>query len=167
MLHHRLRDERRRAHAFERGDAAGALLRAVHAARVELHDAVGVRQAAVADAVVLRIELDDVDAGDQRVEDVRALRRSSRRPSRRRSASPPFLKVAVGGGDDDRLDAAARGTPRAPAPKARAGAVGEPGGGARDEEITTVELVSHGRCPPPGWPEAGQELAPSIARPVM
>ena len=43
--------QRRRAHAFERRDAAGALRRPVHAARVELDDAVRVRQAAVADAV--------------------------------------------------------------------------------------------------------------------
>ena len=71
-VHHQLRHLRRRAHAFDRRDAAGALLRPVHAARIELDDAVGVRQPAVADAVVGRIELDDVDAGDERVEDVGA-----------------------------------------------------------------------------------------------
>ncbi len=73
LLEHRLGDERRRAHAFEGGDAAGALRRPVHAARVELHDAVGIRQPAVADAGVGRIELAEVDAGDQRVEHVAAL----------------------------------------------------------------------------------------------
>jgi hypothetical protein len=48
--------QRRQLDVFARADAASLLLRAVHAARVELHDAVGVRQAAVADAVVERIE---------------------------------------------------------------------------------------------------------------
>ena len=55
VVHDGLRHERRRAHALEARDAAGPLLRAVHAARVELDDAVGVRQAAVADA---RLERD-------------------------------------------------------------------------------------------------------------
>ena len=63
-------DERRRPNAFERGDAACPLLRSVHAARIELHNAFSIRQAAVADAGLFRIELDDVDAGDQRVEHV-------------------------------------------------------------------------------------------------
>ena len=67
-----LRHERRRADALDAGHGAGALLRPVHARGVELHDAVGVRQPAVADARVLGIELAQVDAGDQRVEDVLA-----------------------------------------------------------------------------------------------
>ena len=66
VVEHRLRHPRGRAHALERGDAAGALQRAVHAAGVELDDAVGVRQPAVADVHLRRVELDDVDAGDQR-----------------------------------------------------------------------------------------------------
>jgi hypothetical protein len=36
----------------------------MHAARVELHDAVGIRQSAVAHAGIRGIEFDDVDAGD-------------------------------------------------------------------------------------------------------
>ena len=84
-------------------DAAGALLRAVHAAGVELHDAVGVRQAAVADARLLGIELDDVDAGDQRVEHVLALRHHREGRLARRSAGRRSCTVAVGRGDDDRL----------------------------------------------------------------
>ena len=59
--------ERRRAHAL---DARHARRRAwcgpCMQRRVELHDAVGVGQAAVADARVVRIELAQVDAGDQR-----------------------------------------------------------------------------------------------------
>ena len=53
-VHHFLRDQRRRAHAFETRHAARPLLRAVHAARVELDDAVGVRQPAIADAAAMK-----------------------------------------------------------------------------------------------------------------
>jgi hypothetical protein len=64
-----IRDELRhpggRAHAFDARDAAGAFLRSVHAARIELHDPLGVGQAAPADAGLIRIELDDADAGDE------------------------------------------------------------------------------------------------------
>ena len=70
LVHHRLGHQRRGAHALEAGHAAGALLGPVHAAGVELHDAVGVGQAAVADAGLLGVELDDVHAGDHRVEHV-------------------------------------------------------------------------------------------------
>ena len=92
VVHHLLRHERRRAHALDARHRAGALARAVHARGVELHDAFGVRQAAVADARVLGIELDDVDAGDERVEDVLAPGHqregaSPRRSSCRRSCS--------------------------------------------------------------------------------
>jgi hypothetical protein len=43
VVHHGFGDERGRADALERGDAPGAFLRAVHAAGVELDDAVGIR----------------------------------------------------------------------------------------------------------------------------
>ena len=72
VLHHRLGHERRRLTPSSAPTRARPLRRAVHARRVELHDAVGVRQPAVSDARVLGIELDDVDARDQRVEDVGA-----------------------------------------------------------------------------------------------
>lgn len=67
VVHHGLRGQRRRAHALERAHTARALPRAVHAARVELHDAVLVVQASVPDTGLLRIQLRDVDARDQRV----------------------------------------------------------------------------------------------------
>ena len=104
-LEHRLGHQRRRAHAFERGDAAGALRRAVHAARVELHDAVGVRQPAVADAAFGRIELADVDAGDQRVEHVGALGDHVERLLHADFGAAVLVDVAVVRGDDHRLDA--------------------------------------------------------------
>ena len=72
VVHHGLRHERRRAHALDGRHAAGALLRAVHAAGVELDHAVGVGQPAVADAGLERVELRDVDAGEQRVQHVLA-----------------------------------------------------------------------------------------------
>jgi hypothetical protein len=57
MVRHGLGDERRRPHALDGRDAAGAPLRSVHAARVELHHTLCVRQPAVADAGLFRIEL--------------------------------------------------------------------------------------------------------------
>jgi len=70
LVHDGPSDQRGCADAFEAGDGAGAFERAVHDRGVELHDAVRVGQAAVSDAVVVGIELDDVDARDDGVEDV-------------------------------------------------------------------------------------------------
>jgi hypothetical protein len=97
VVEHRLRDARRRPHALERRDAARALQRPVHAAGVELHDAVGVRQPAVADVHLGRVELDDVDARDQRLEHVLALRDPL--PGLLDAAARPavLVLVAVGG----------------------------------------------------------------------
>ena len=102
VLHHRLRDQRGRAHALERGHPAGPLLRAVHAARVELDDAVGIGQAAVADARVLGIELDDVDAGDERVEHVAAAGDQPEGAGDAGLLAVVRVLVAVGRRDDDR-----------------------------------------------------------------
>ena len=85
LVHHLPRDRGGRRDAFERGDAARPPPRPVHAAGVELDDAVGVRQAAVADARIARVELDDGDAGDERLEHVGARARAGRRRARRRS----------------------------------------------------------------------------------
>ena len=76
-IHHLLRDLGRRSDALDGGDPSRALPGTVHAAGIELDDAVGVRQTAPADAVSVGIELDDVDAGDERVEHVGARRSSS------------------------------------------------------------------------------------------
>ena len=70
FVHHLLRDYGGRADSLDGRDAARALARAVHAARIELDDAVGIWQPAVPDARLLGVELDEVDAGDQRVEHV-------------------------------------------------------------------------------------------------
>ena len=105
---HLLRDERRRPHALEAGHGAGALPRAVHARRVELDDAVGVRQPAVADAV---------SSGSSSTMLTPAISASSTSlPSviideRLLDAglrAAVLVLVAVGRRDDDRLDAAAR-----------------------------------------------------------
>jgi hypothetical protein len=71
-LHDGLRDERRRLDAFEGRDGAGALRRPVHARRIELDDSLAIGQPAISDARILGIELDDVDAGDERLENVGA-----------------------------------------------------------------------------------------------
>ena len=72
-LHDELRDLRRRLDALERADGARAHRPPVHDARVELDDAFLVRDAAVPDAHVVRVELVDVHADDRRVERVVAL----------------------------------------------------------------------------------------------
>lgn len=55
---------------FQCGNAAGVFFRTMHAARFELHHAVGIRETTVADAVLERIELDDVHSGNHRIEHV-------------------------------------------------------------------------------------------------
>src|SRR5688572_10674881 len=64
VIHDRLRHQRRRGDPFEARDRPGAPRRPVHAARVQLDHAVLVRQSAEADALVVGVELLDVDAGD-------------------------------------------------------------------------------------------------------
>src|SRR4029079_17172651 len=102
MIHHRLGHERRSANAFQRRDAACALLWTVHAARIELHNAVGVRQAAITDAVVFGIALHDVYACDERIEHVGAAGQESKGLFTARRGTAVLETVAVGRGDDDR-----------------------------------------------------------------
>src|SRR5262249_29511136 len=101
-----LRDARRRAHAFDAGDAAGALFGPVHAARVELDDAVSVRQTAPADAGLIRIELDNADTGNRRIEHVGAIRHHPEGALDAGDAVLVLRAVAVRGGDDAGLYAA-------------------------------------------------------------
>jgi hypothetical protein len=143
LLHDELRDGRRGPHAFERRHAAGALLGAVHARGIELHDTLGVRQSAVADAGVLRIELENVDAGDQRVEHVRAARDHGEGPFDRRLRAAVLVTVAVGGRDHDRLDALWRqhgGGLREQRPR-RGGGYTRGSGGSN--EVAPIECCSH------------------------
>ena len=70
---HRLRHERRCADALERRDAAGPAPGSVHAAGVELDDAVRVGESAIADPHLGRVVLGDVHARDEGVEHVLAL----------------------------------------------------------------------------------------------
>ena len=68
-----LGNQRRRAHAFERGDTPGTLLRPVHTARIELYDAALVRQTTVANPGLGGIVFRDVHPGNHRVEHILAL----------------------------------------------------------------------------------------------
>ena len=105
LIHHLLRDERRCAHAFDCRHASRALAWPVHAAGIELHDAVRIRQAAVADARLFGIELDDIDARDQCIEHVAPLRHHRKRLLDARHLTAVLELVAVCGGDHDGLDA--------------------------------------------------------------
>ena len=109
----------------------------MHAAGIELHDAVGVRNAAVADAILQRIELDDVDAGDQRVENILAFGHETKSSLDTRLRSTVLVLVAVAGGNHDRLDATAghgRGLRRRPGLRRGRNARG----GAREHELSAV-----------------------------
>jgi hypothetical protein len=71
-LEHQARDLARMQDVLEARHRARLVARAVHARRVELHHAVGIRQAAQAHAVVERIGLLDLDHLDHDVERVGA-----------------------------------------------------------------------------------------------
>jgi len=71
-----------------------------------LHDAVRIRQTAVADARVSRVEFHDVDAGDQGVEDVFAACHHVERGLDTRLRAAVLVRVPIRGRDDDRAAAA-------------------------------------------------------------
>ena len=93
-------------HAFERGHRSGAFLWSMHAGRIKLHDAFGIRQPAIADAVVERIKLHDIYPGYHGVKHVRALRDHREGLVHCSHVAAVLEAVAIGGRDDDRLDAA-------------------------------------------------------------
>ena len=121
-------------------DAAGPLLRPVHAARVELDDAVGVRQAAVADARVLGIELDDVDARDQGVEHVGPPPVIIANAFSTHVTGPPFLnRLPLADETTTGLDAARGDHGRRLAERSLGAGRGDGRGRAGPDEITTVD----------------------------
>jgi hypothetical protein len=138
VVHHLLRDERRRPHAFDARHRPGALARPVHARRVELDDAVGVRQPAVADARIFGIELDDVDARDQRIEDVLAFRHHAEGRLDTGLRAAILEAVAVGRSDDHRLHAARshHGRRLCRSPRRRRH---QPRRGARQDEFASID----------------------------
>ena len=95
MLHHRLRNERRRANTFQCSDTTGALLRAVHTAGVELDDTISVRQATKAHARVFRISLHDIDACDHGVEGIGSADEKSKGLFDTRSIAAVLEPIAV------------------------------------------------------------------------
>ena len=141
-IHHLLRHLGRRFDPLEAGDPSRALPGTVHAARIQLDDTLRVRQTAVTDARVRRIELDDVDAGDERVEDVPAGGHRRKREFDGRLRAAVLEAVAVCGRNDDRLDAA----------RADSWSLGKGRAGRRDQsahsggfrEFTAAERLRHG-----------------------
>lgn len=177
VLQHRLGHQRRRAHAFQRRHRARALAGAVHHGGVQRHHAVGVRQAAVADAVVLRVQLVEVDAGDDGVERVGAARHPRERGLNGRHRAAVAVLVAVAGGDHHRPRGGAhvdRGRAGQRSGKRR----GHAGEGTGAHEIAPVDRVAHGmetgsgrrRGRGPGSPDetalSGTASCPSRARRV-
>src|SRR5687767_138701 len=103
-FHHGFRYQRRRAHTFERANGPGALLWTVHDGGVELDHAVGIRQTAITDAVVGRIELDDIYTCDHRVEHIRTAGDHRERLHHRRHVPAILKPVPVSGRDYKRLN---------------------------------------------------------------
>ena len=135
LVHDQLRDLGRGADALETGHASGAPLGAVHAAGVELHHAVGIGEPAVAHGILFRIELEDVDSGDQGVEHVAPLRHEPPGQLDAGLLAAVPVPVAVHRGDHHRLDRGAADRWAGQRERHRSGAE-EPGGGALLEEAT-------------------------------
>ena len=137
LVHHDLRHLGWRAHALDGRHTAGPPLGAVHAAGIERHDAVRVGQAAVSDGVLLRIELQDVDPGDERIEHVSAFGHPPVGQLDAGFLAAVLVPVAVHRRDHHRLR---RGGPLDPGGLEggnRTGTGDQPGGGALLEEIST------------------------------
>ena len=67
VLHDSFGYQRRSAHAFECGNTSGLLPRTVHTAGIELYDAIGIWQSAIADTCFFRIQFNNVDTSDKSV----------------------------------------------------------------------------------------------------
>lgn len=90
-----------RPNAFETGNTASSLPGTVHAARVELNHSVCIRQSTVADAVIERIELDDVHTRDDGIENICPAGNHRVRSFDRCLRTPVLETIAVSGGDHE------------------------------------------------------------------
>tara|TARA_B100000749_G_scaffold44783_1_gene31161 strand:+ start:495 stop:851 length:357 start_codon:yes stop_codon:yes gene_type:complete len=70
MIHDSFSHERGSSHTFERAYTTGLAFRTMHAAGIKLHYTICVWTAPISDACVIWIELNDVYAGNQGIEDV-------------------------------------------------------------------------------------------------
>ena len=116
-------DRRRGPDALDAGHPAGAPVGAVHAARIELDHAVVVGTASVADARILGIELGDLHALDQALEDVLPFGHQPERAFDDDLVAAVLVAVPVPGGDHHRLSGrttGSAGAPDAAAPSAAA-----------------------------------------------
>jgi hypothetical protein len=141
VVHHLLGHQRGGAHAFDARHGARPFARTVHARRIQLHHPFGVGQAAVADARVFGIEFDDIDAGDEGVEDVLALGHHRKRALHAGLGAAVLVFMAIGRRNDDRADAATRDGRRAGGLSFCGG--GKPGGRAGEDEFASVHRSLH------------------------
>ena len=148
-LHDGFGDERRRPDAFEARHAPGPFLGPVHAAGIELDDAVGVRQAAEPDARVGRVQFAEIDAGDQGVEHVRPAGHQGERLRHTGDVAPVPVDVPVVGRDDDGAHRLPHHHRRGLGRRHRRGCCGLDRGGAHDgcgtghHELATVHSLRH------------------------
>ncbi len=102
-LHHRVGHERRRADTLESCDSVGPLLGAMHAARIELHHSVCVREPTVSNAGIGGIQLQDIHARNQAFENVFTLGNHPERSLDACLGAAVLVAVPVARRDHDRL----------------------------------------------------------------
>jgi hypothetical protein len=118
----------------------------MHATRIELHDAFGIRQTAVADARILGIQLAQVHARDERVEDVTTFGHRLEGFLHTGDRPAVLVAIAVGRGHDDRLYRA-RADGRRLAEHLSGCGDGKAGSGAGLNEFAAGVSLGHGNPP--------------------
>jgi hypothetical protein len=104
VVHDCLGHERWRTNAFEGGNSARALPWTVHAACIELHDSISVRETSEPDARIFRIELDDIDARDESVQDITAACKAPECFLNTGCVAAVLVSVSIARCNDDRPD---------------------------------------------------------------
>ena len=150
MLGNRLCDHGRSGDPFDGCHTTRPLPGTVHAAGVELHHPVRIREATEPDSRLLRIPLRDVHPGDEGVQYVLALRDPAERPLDRTLGSAVLVADAADVGDDDRVDGSANEDGRGVSTDwLEAGP--HPYGGSRFDKLSAI----HGTAPRRGGMTTG------------
>ena len=143
VLHDRFRHQRGIANALQRCNAAGLFSRSMHAAGIELHYAIGIRQPAVANTRVLRIQFDDIDAGNQGIEDILAFGHALECCLDAGQFATIFHRDAVLGRNDHRPDPGPDLAGRRLCRGSNRCCGCDSGCGTRNDEITSADLLAH------------------------
>src|SRR5439155_1299667 len=143
VFEHELRHLRRRLDPFQGAHGAGAPGRPVHTRRVELYDAGGVRQAAVAYRIIVGVELLDLHPLDHGVERVRSLHQQVERLLHRAQAIGARHRHRFRGPAAPGRQRTRRSHGKGDIERAGGGHTGRGGG----EEVTARERLGHENTP--------------------